>query len=179
MGRYLQLDDMTKLDIPKTESQLLKETQRLKEKKKQEDDTGVIVHEMSQYMGMRVHLDDVSDIRSFSLLSELFFFNYSNIGVGVQGLAKHMSELFNRTLTHHMKLHADTTNDITAFTSWFFSHEQLREFSQDLRDALVLIKTTAQTLTSTILEGYEVRSGRESRIAKRRSATNTTVLTRS
>ena len=76
IGRFVDLGHLTKLDIPKSEAVLKKETARLKTLKSEEGATGIIVHVMSQYCGQRVHVVDTSDVRSTALMAEMMNCHY-------------------------------------------------------------------------------------------------------
>ncbi|GMH50366.1 hypothetical protein TL16_g00756 [Triparma laevis f. inornata] len=156
-ARFVTLDDLTKLKIPKSDAALELETDRLKAKKKEDEAKGVIIHMMSQYCGQRVHIKNVSDTRCFAMLSEMFFYHYKRFGVGVQGMGKFLNELFHKTLGGCMSAHLEVVKDLVNFTPWFYSHEQLGELARELQNNLVVIKTSANTSTRHILRSYEDR----------------------
>ena len=125
-GRYVSLGNLTGLEIPKTESAMLKETRRLKEKKKQETETGVIVHVTSQYCGMRVHVEGQDDVRCFSLISEIFFHHFYKIGLGLMGMDAYVKHLSETNLFHHLTKIQDVMDGLVDLTPSFYSHDQVR-----------------------------------------------------
>jgi hypothetical protein len=160
MGRYVDIGHLTRLDIPKSEAVIKKETERLKALKKKEGDTGVIVHIMSQYCGQRVHVEDTSDVRCCCLLSEIFgqYYHYiveqwavgikdyaygvleGDPGNNISGGNFGMLESFDR-LGSVTRLLLDPAGD----SVWGLERHKIKELVDDLKKDLVMARSSCST----------------------------------
>ncbi|GMH72480.1 hypothetical protein TrRE_jg7224 [Triparma retinervis] len=159
MGRYITLENLTNLEIPKSASFLKKETARLKRLKEKEDETGVIVQVMSQYCGMRVHVDDavVNETRSFALLAEIFSMHYPSIGIGANGVDEFLQNLLETKVKHSWRKYQSDIDDMLEFTPWHYSHKKLVEKSAGMVTCLNVAKVASNQISDILKKAYADR----------------------
>ena len=71
MSRHVDSFLMTGVKDPPTPEEIAKHEKRMARLAAREKESGIIVHVMSRYMGMRIHVHDTKDRVKFSLLAEL------------------------------------------------------------------------------------------------------------
>jgi hypothetical protein len=159
MGRYITLENLTNLNIPKSASFLKKETQRLKRIKEKEDETGVIVQVMSQYCGMRVHIDDaiINETKSFALVAEMFFMHYPSIGIGANGVDLFLRSLFESKVKHLLQKYQGDINDMLVFTPWHYSHKKLKEKTAGMFECLNAARAVSDQISDILRKAYADR----------------------
>mmetsp|Transcript_2238 Transcript_2238/g.4587 ORF Transcript_2238/g.4587 Transcript_2238/m.4587 type:complete len:729 (-) Transcript_2238:7-2193(-) len=159
IGRYITLENLTNLKIPKSDSLLHKETQRLKRIKEKEDETGVVVHIMSQYCGMRVHVDEsiINETKSFALLAELFFMHYPKIGISANGLNDFLKNLMEAKVKQDWQTYQKDIDDLLKFTPWHYSHENLREKTAGMAACLTDAKESSNRCSDIVQKAYSDR----------------------
>ena len=72
IGRYMDQAAITGKEPPKTPEEIAAEEERLRRLNAREKETGIVVHIMSKYMGMRVHVMDTGEQKSAAVMAELF-----------------------------------------------------------------------------------------------------------
>ncbi|GMH47323.1 hypothetical protein TL16_g00036 [Triparma laevis f. inornata] len=72
VGRYFHQQCITGEEPPKTPEEIAAAQERRRRLNAREKETGIVVHIMSKYMGMRVHVMDTGEQKSAALMSELF-----------------------------------------------------------------------------------------------------------
>ena len=93
MCRHVTSELMTGIKDPPTPEEIAKHEKRMARLAAREKESGIIVHVMSRYMGMRIHIHDTKERVKFSLLAELLS--------RYQGGALYIPpELQNRTFQH-------------------------------------------------------------------------------
>ena len=75
-GRYMDQKAITGVEPPKTLEEIAAEETRMRRLKARETESGIVVHIMSKYMGMRVHVMDTGEQRSAALVAEWFVQHY-------------------------------------------------------------------------------------------------------
>jgi len=71
MGRYCTSEDLTGEPEPPTPEEIAAHEKRMARLKEREKECGIIVHVMSRYMGMRIHVHDQKQRIKFAVLGEL------------------------------------------------------------------------------------------------------------
>ena len=71
MGRYSSCEDLTGVPEPPSPEEIAAHEKRMARLAAREKESGIIVHVMSRYMGMRIHVHDVKARKKFALLGEL------------------------------------------------------------------------------------------------------------
>jgi hypothetical protein len=71
MCRHVTSELMTGVKDPPTPEEMAAHEKRMKRLAAREKESGIIVHVMSRYMGMRIHIHDTKERVKFSLLAEL------------------------------------------------------------------------------------------------------------
>jgi hypothetical protein len=79
MGRYLDQEAITGEKPPKTEEQIAAEKERMRRLAARQNETGIIVHVMSKYMGMRIHVMDTGEQKQAALMAEMFQHHFRNL----------------------------------------------------------------------------------------------------
>lgn len=71
MGRYCTAEDLTGEPEPPTPEEIAAHEKRMARLAEREKESGIIVHVMSRYMGMRIHVHDQKQRIKFAILGEL------------------------------------------------------------------------------------------------------------
>ena len=79
MGRYIDQEAITGSAPPKSEKEIAAEKERLRKLAARQNASGIIVHVMSKYMGMRIHVMDSGELKQAALMAELFSHHYRNV----------------------------------------------------------------------------------------------------
>jgi hypothetical protein len=71
VGRYCSCEDVTGVPEPPSPEEIAAHEKRMARLAAREKESGIIVHVMSRYMGMRIHVHDIKARKKFALLGEL------------------------------------------------------------------------------------------------------------
>ena len=72
LGRYVDQKTITCLEPPETPEAIKIREERMRKLASRQADTGIVVHVVSKYMGMRVHVMDTGEQKSAALMAEAF-----------------------------------------------------------------------------------------------------------
>ena len=75
-GRYIEQKHISGKEPPPTPEEIAAREERMRRLALREKESGIVVHIMSRYMGMRVHVMDTSEQKQAALMSELFTYHY-------------------------------------------------------------------------------------------------------
>ena len=155
VGRYLNLANLTHLDIPKTMQTIKRDQIKMAAKKKQEEMKGVIVHEMSQYFGQRVETLRNDDRFAFALFTEVMHAHYHKMGK-VDGLDSYLRGLLDEMIQF------STGMMVNVGDCWLdlfeHSHLEIMRFSKEIVKNFSMMLNSCGLITKAVEFGIQDRA---------------------
>jgi len=167
LGRYMDQKAITLLEPPPTPEQIAAQKERLRRLNARQAETGIVVHIMSKYMGMRVHVMDTGEQKSAALMAELFIkhFKTQDLWPGYRDTCtekyeKVFVEGWNRIIANveFVLANADASDwfkigEIRKVPMWiseYIAHDKLKKYASDTADR----DKHARKVANSIIKDY-------------------------
>ena len=175
VGRYVEQKHISGKEPPPTPEEIAAKAERMRRLAAREKESGIIVHVMSKYMGMRVHVMDTSEQKCAALMSELFahHFKTQDLWEGfkdkflaafeekfLQGWEK-ITEGLNEVLAYAdgsaLRKIGDGKITVRIWVDQYMSHEGLKKCAKDVKNHHMEAKRTAGLVIDEYFECVEDR----------------------
>jgi len=113
MGRYMDQKAITLEEPPETEAEIAAKKERLRRLAARTAETGIVVHVMSKYMGMRIHVMDTGEQKQAALMAEMFSHHFRNVDLW-DGFRAREEEKFEAKFVENWKVIIERLEEVLA-----------------------------------------------------------------